>query len=167
MQQALMRYATPFITGLFLISLISGVALFVHVGTGSFREMHEWLSMVLIIPFGLHIWKNWRAMTIYFKKPAFAVAMLLSLGAALGFVYQSNASSGRADGPPQFALTKALISNSPAKLAPLFGYTPESLVEHLKAAGFTAASAELSATDIAVKSGKDEFALAAALLPAQ
>ncbi len=43
------RYATPFITGLFLVSLISGIALFFHVGPGGFHGMHEWLSMLLIL----------------------------------------------------------------------------------------------------------------------
>lgn len=56
----LRRYATPFITSLFLVSLVSGIALFFHVGAGWFHEMHEWLSMVLILPFFLHVWKNWR-----------------------------------------------------------------------------------------------------------
>ncbi|MGE8104358.1 DUF4405 domain-containing protein [Allorhizobium sp. NPDC080224] len=58
MPNILSRYATPFTTGLFLISLISGIALFFHLGTAAFREMHEWLSMVLILPFVLHLWKN-------------------------------------------------------------------------------------------------------------
>ncbi len=35
MTKALSRFATPFITGLFLVSLLSGIALFFHVGPGS------------------------------------------------------------------------------------------------------------------------------------
>jgi hypothetical protein len=46
MTDFLNRYATPFITGLFLVSLISGIALFFHVGGALFHGMHEWLSMV-------------------------------------------------------------------------------------------------------------------------
>lgn len=60
MKPLLLRYATPFISGLFLVSLISGIALFFHLGNATFRGMHEWLSMVLILPFVLHLWKNWR-----------------------------------------------------------------------------------------------------------
>ncbi|MCB1455931.1 MAG: DUF4405 domain-containing protein, partial [Nitratireductor sp.] len=60
MPDLLSRYATPFISGLFLVSLISGIALFFHVGPSGFHGMHEWLSMVLIAPFVLHLWKNWK-----------------------------------------------------------------------------------------------------------
>jgi len=62
MTNLLNRYATPFITGLFVASLVSGVALFAHIGTGAFRDMHEWLSIVLIVPFILHLWRNWKPM---------------------------------------------------------------------------------------------------------
>ena len=70
MRTTLLRYATPLITGLFLVSLVSGIALFFHVGSAYFHSMHEWLSMVLIAPFILHIWKNWRAFLNYFKRSA-------------------------------------------------------------------------------------------------
>lgn len=52
------RYATPLTTGLFAVSAISGVALFFHLGSAYFHGMHEWLSMALLIPFGVHVWKN-------------------------------------------------------------------------------------------------------------
>ncbi|HSO47757.1 MAG TPA: DUF4405 domain-containing protein [Rhizobiaceae bacterium] len=61
MPNLLMRYATPLTSGLFAVSLISGVALFFHLGQAAFHGMHEWLSMVLILPFALHLWKNWRS----------------------------------------------------------------------------------------------------------
>ena len=67
MSKILSKYATPFTTGLFLVSLISGIALFFHFGPSAFHGMHEWLSMVLILPFVLHIWKNWRPFVCYFK----------------------------------------------------------------------------------------------------
>ena len=50
MPPVLYRYATPLITGLFLVSLISGLALFLHIGPGGLHPMHEWLSLVLILP---------------------------------------------------------------------------------------------------------------------
>ena len=49
MPTLLQRYATPLITGLFLVSLISGTALFFHIAQSTFREMHEWLSLVLVV----------------------------------------------------------------------------------------------------------------------
>jgi hypothetical protein len=164
MSDILKRSATPFITGLFLISLISGVALFFHLGAGAFRGMHEWLSMALILPFALHLWKNWRALMNYVGRVPFTIAMVASLAAALAFAVPSG--TGGADGPPQFAFSHAILSNAPEKVAPLLGVSTEKLVEELQAKGFSAASPALSLTDIATKSGKDEFELVAALLPA-
>ena len=157
------RYATPFITGLFLVSLISGIALFFHFGSNYFRGMHEWLSMVLIVPFILHLWKNWRPMTVYFKKPAFAVAMLASLIGAVAFAYPALTSTGSAGGPPQLAFFRAVLANPVSQVAPLIGHTPESLVKQLQTAGFTIAAADMKLSDIVTRSGKNEFELAAAL----
>lgn len=167
MNSLLHRYATPFITGLFVVSLISGIALFFHLGSNYFRGMHEWLSMVLILPFGLHLWKNWRSMTTYFKRSSFALAMLASVAAAGVFIYQAASSTGRSGGPPQLAFFRAVLGNPVANVAPLLGHTPESLVKQLQTAGFAAAAADIALSEVVSKSGKDESALAAALKPLQ
>ena len=88
------RYATPFITGLFLVSLVSGIALFFHIGPRGFHGMHEWLSMVLILPLGLHVWKNWRAFTVYFRHAPMAVALVVSTVAAAVFLMPSSQPAG-------------------------------------------------------------------------
>ena len=159
MQHTLSRYATPLITGLFLVSLISGVALFFHWGSAWFHGMHEWLSMLLILPFGLHVWKNWRSLLNYLGKPALTISMSASLAAALFFVFMS-AGGGERGGPPQFALAHSVMQNTPATVAPLFGYSESGLIDRLKAAGFTAASGSLSLSEIANQSGKSEAQIA-------
>ena len=166
MPRLLQRYATPLIIGLFLVSLVSGVALFLGVGQGLFHEMHEILSMVLILPFALHLWKNWRPLTTYLSRPPMTVALALSAAAALAFALGGMAEGGQAGGPPQFAFAHAMMANSPAAIAPLLGTTPEALVARLGEAGFTVAGPDEALSDIASASGRDEFALVNALLPA-
>lgn len=164
MTTLLNRYATPFITGLFLVSLISGVAIFFHWQTGLFKGMHEWLSMVLIVPFALHIWKNWRPMVAYLSKPAFAVASVLSLVAALAFAYPAltgNASS--AGGPPPFAFATKMLNGAPRDVAPILGKSTDDVVKALTDAGFTAAAADTKLSEIATASGKDAMELMAVL----
>ncbi len=51
------RFATPLTAGLFLISAISGTALFFHWAPGTFHEMHEWLSLVLLAAFAFHLYE--------------------------------------------------------------------------------------------------------------
>lgn len=161
MPSLLQRYATPLTAGLFLVSLISGLALFFHVGQATFREMHEWLSLLLALPFVLHLWKNWKPMLGYLRKPALALSLVITLVLAAPFALQ--AASGSADGPPQFALSHTLMGANAADLAPLLKTSPDALLGHLKAAGFTAAADGHPLTEIASKSGKSEFELAATL----
>jgi len=163
MNSLFQRYATPFITGFFLISLVSGIALFFHFGPNGFRGMHEWLSMVLILPFALHIWKNWKPMLAYFKRSPMIVALVISAIAAGAFLIPVSSGS-RADGPPQFQLAHKVLTQSLNTVAPALGTTPEALTTVLTAAGFAVTDPNTSLIDIATGSGKTEMDIAAALI---
>jgi hypothetical protein len=163
MTNLFIRYATPLITGLFLVSLISGIALFLHIGPAGFHGMHEWLSMVLILPFALHLWKNWKPMLAYFRRAPMGVALVLSTVAALAFLVPLNGAKGAAGGPPQFQLAHRVMSQSLTDVAPALGATPQAITLRLTAAGFTVADGQ-TLTEIAAASGKSEGDLAAALL---
>lgn len=160
MKSLLLRYATPFITGLFIVSLVSGLALFFHIGPSGFRGMHEWLSLVLIVPFVLHIWKNWRPMLCYFKGVPFAVASVVSLVAAGVFLLP--AGEGERKGPPQFALVQMVLNSTVAEVAPLMDLTPEALTEKLTAAGINV-DPSLSLSAMAEAAGKTTMNLAQVL----
>lgn len=165
MPPVLQRYATPFVTGLFAVSLISGIALFFHLGSQYFHGMHEWLSMVLILPFVFHVWKNWKPMSLYFRQGTFAIAMLVSLAAALFFAFgEGGEGRGGAGGPPPFAVYHAVIGKPLQQVAPLLDQTPEALIQTLTARGFTVTGPDQTLAAIAKASGKDDFALAAAMI---
>lgn len=164
MPRLLSRYATPLITGLFLVSLVSGTALFFHVGPSGFHGMHEWLSMVLILPFVFHLWKNWKPMKSYLRHAPMAIALVASLAAALVFLYPASANRGdRAGGPPQFAFAHKAMAASVAEMAPVLDMTPEALQAKLTAAGFAVAGSGQTLTDIAAASQKSEAELVSAL----
>ena len=155
-------YATPLTTGLFLASLISGIALFFHIGPSGFHGMHEILSMVLILPFVLHLWRNWRPMTAYFRHAPMAIAMTLSLGASLAFFYPTGETTGRS-GPPQFAFAEKVLAATPAEMAAALDVTPQALATALTGAGFQQGSGEDSLAKIAEAAGKTEMQLIAVL----
>lgn len=150
-----MRYATPFITGLFVISLVSGIALFFHVGQAYFREMHEWLSMVLILPFVLHLARNWRPFLAYFKRMPMITALAICL--VSGGYYAWQGAQGGAGGNPAMALVGALQASALTTLAPVFGHTPESMTSALADRGYKVESPDKTITEIAAASGKDRF----------
>lgn len=156
------RYATPLMTGLFLISLITGIALFFHTGPAAFRGAHEWLSMLLILPFFLHLWRNLRPMLGYLRRAPMALSLALSV-LLTGFFFLPAGGAGERGGPPQFQLAHRVMTATPEKAADVFGLTPEDFVTRLQAAGFAAASADQPLTAIATGAGKSEAELAAAL----
>lgn len=160
------RYATPLITGLFLVSLISGVALFLHIGPGGFHGMHEWLSMVLILPFLLHLWKNWRPMTAYFRHMPMVVALVVSALAAGAFLMPTGAAT-TAGGPPQFQLAHLVLTQPLENVAPAIGLTPDALAARLTAAGYDVTGQSQTLADIASAAGKTEADLAAVLIGAE
>ncbi|TPP11400.1 DUF4405 domain-containing protein [Rhizobium glycinendophyticum] len=164
MPSYLSRYATPLTTGFFLVSLISGIALFFHLGASAFREMHEWLSMVLILPFLLHVWRNWRPFLGYFKRPPMALSLGLCLVA--GLVFAGPAIMGTANGPggnPAFAMVNVVASGTPAQVGPLLGKSDVEVVAALREQGFTVVDSEKPLAEIARTSGKDTMELMATL----
>jgi hypothetical protein len=128
--------------------------------------MHEILSLVLIVPVVLHVWKNWGPFANYFSRTPMLVALALSLVAALGFAFGGASEGARAGGPPQFAFTSEILTHSVAQVAPVVDATPDELVARLTDAGFTVSGPDQSLTDIAAASGQGQFGLVAALLPA-
>ena len=154
MPRLLSRTATPLMTGLFLVSLVSGLALFLGIGHGLFREMHEILGVALILPVGLHVWRNWRPMTAYFRHAPMAVALGLSALLALAFALPAATGAAGTGSPLPLAFAHAVLTHSPAEVAPLLDTTPEALVQRLLAAGFAAPGPDDALTDIAAASGK-------------
>lgn len=163
MSKLLSRWATPLISGIFIVSLVSGAVIFFGVGRAYFTAMHEWLSMVLIVPFALHLWKNWRPFLNYFRRPAMIVSCAASLAAALAFAAPGALSSGRG-APPERVAIELVRTTSISRVAPLLGETPEELRAALESKGFTVSSTEQSIADIATASEKPASeALAAAI----
>ena len=165
MSQIISRWATPTITALFVVSLVSGVIIFFNVGRMSFTPMHEWLSMLLIIPFVMHLIKNWRPFLAYMRRPPMAIAGGISLVAALAFALPPLFITFTP--PPERIIIGMLPASSVAQVAPLLGHTGESLQAALQTAGITVASAEQSIKAVAEASGRTSSQVLAAALAAK
>ncbi len=157
------RYATPLTTGLFVVSAVSGTALFFHTSQGVFHEMHEWLSMLLLLPFGLHLWKNWRPLVAYAKRGTLVLPLAAALIIAVPFAI--GGLSGGKGGNPGFR-TMALMTSAPlTDLAPVLKITPDALVAALKARGYRAQSADQTLDAIAAASGEPAQEVLFAMMP--
>lgn len=147
------RFATPLTTGLFLVSTVSGVALFFHWASGAFHSMHEWLSMVLLVPVGLHIWKNWRGILGYVRSRALFAPLAVSILVALPFAYNGLAAGGPG-GNPAFRVVALMTQARVADLAPALKSTPYALLAELRRQGFRADSADQTLAAVAQASGR-------------
>lgn len=86
------------------------MALFFHWVPGLFHGMHVWLSMVLLVPFALHMWKNWGPLVGYIKRKTLFVPLLLSVLVAVPFAVSST--GGKQGGNPAFAAVQ-LVTKAP------------------------------------------------------
>ena len=159
------HYATPLITGLFVVSLVSGLALFLHVGPSGLHGMHEILSLVLIVPFVAHLWKNWRPFAAYFRRAPMMIGLALSVAMVVPFLIPSDSAEG-GDRAAIFGLVRTVTGATPAEVAPLLHTTPEALEAALTAGGVPVGKGQTLA-EAATLAGKSDAALAALILSAR
>ena len=79
------KWVTPFTTGAFFLSAVTGILLFFKVHYGLIKWSHEWLSWLLVIGVVLHIGLNYRPLIRTLVRPVgkailvlFALLLLLS-----------------------------------------------------------------------------------------
>lgn len=161
---ALQRWATPLTIGLFLVSTVSGVALFFHWAPGAFHSMHEWLSVALLAPVLVHVWRNWRPFVGYVRRGALYVPLGLSLLLAAPFAI-SGLSAGGGMGNPAFRAAALLTHARLADLAPVLKMTPDDLTQALDRQGAAPRSVDETLDAIAARSNKNPSELLIALLP--
>ena len=158
------RFATPLTTGLFLVSGVSGVALFFRWNTPVFHAMHEWLSMVLLLPFALHVWKNWSALVVYFQRGRLVLPVLAALLFAIPFAWP--ALTGRNAGGSPGARSVRLLTQTPlSALAPVLRTTPEAIQTRLAQQGLSAAPLDSTLDQIATAANVPPASLLLPLLP--
>jgi hypothetical protein len=149
----LTRLATPFTAALFLVSVVSGIGLFVHVGMGYFYDMHGWLSLLLLLPFGFHLWKNWTSVRCYLTRGWLVIPFAITLSLAALFVVPTL--RGQPSGDPGFTAFNLLMDASLGSIAPLVHRNAEDLAARLRAEGFMVASINSTLAEIADASGRE------------
>ncbi len=164
MDSFITRYATPLTTGLFAVSTISGLALFFHWQPAVFHGMHEWLSLVLLVPFGVHVWRNWRPLVGYLRRGTLIWPLVASLVVSLPFAVAGL--GGGAEGNPALRTIHLMTRTPLADLAPVLKTTPDALRATLAGRGLTVAPEHDTLDAIAAASGTSSTDLFISLLPA-
>lgn len=154
MTKLLRTHGTTLTIALFLISTLSGVFLFFHLYSSTFHAMHEWLSMVLIAPVAVHMWRNWPAFSSYFKKKTIYVPLIVTLLVGVMFAYPS-LSAGKSGGNPMRVAVGAIQNGTIEQVAPLFKLEPSQLKERLLAKGYKVERENQPLSELAKASGKN------------
>jgi hypothetical protein len=158
------RYGTPLTAGLFAVSAVSGVALFFHWAPRTFHAMHEWLSVVLLAPFALHLLKNWKPLLAYARRKTLLIPLVLSVLVAVPFALTAGKGRG---GNPAVQTVTLMTQASLADLAPVLQATPEELLRHLQRQGYKAGSTRDSVAAIATASQARASDVLYAMLPSR
>jgi len=156
------RYGTPLTVGLFAVSAISGVALFFHWSSATFHSMHEWLSMLLLAPFALHMAKNWKPLLAYAKRRTLLIPLVLSVAIAVPFAL--TAGKGRA-GNPAFQTVALMTRASLEDLAPVLRQPSQDMLRRLQDRGYRVSSTRDTPADIAAASAVTANEVLFVLLP--
>lgn len=161
--------ATPLTLGLFLISAVSGTALFFHWAQGTFHEMHEWLSMAFLLGFLLHLWRNWNGLARYVRHAALWIVLALCVVAALPFATQDSHGGPRGPhgphGNPLFRAVGLLTTARLSALAPVLKTTPAALAANLRGHGFQLPGPDPTPSQIAAASGSQAEEVLFSVLP--
>ena len=154
-------WATPLALGAFLVSSLTGAALFFEVDTSTGKAAHQWLGWLLVLAIGLHVstsWASFRAHLAGTRGRLIAAAFLLfTIGALIPFPEggddgdsrgESHAEEDedRSDGWPaaEYGLTHAPLR----AVAAVAGRDADAVVGALRSAGFREAAAERSIDEL-------------------
>jgi hypothetical protein len=127
--------------------------------------MHVWLSLVLLLPFVLHVWKNWRGLLAYAKRRTLLVPLAASLLVALPFAVFGLA--GGSGGNPAFRAIPLMTQARLSDLAPVLKTTPEALLDALKQRGYQVRSGGDTLDAVAAASGRQASEALLAVMPAR
>jgi hypothetical protein len=154
MDSFLRKYATPLSFVTFLAAGVTGVMLFLGIGSREVGDLHEWLGLAFVAAMILHLVRNWRGV-LAMLSAARAKAIVTGLGAvavALIALYGFAGDGGRHGfgghgGGPHRVISR-LASAPIAKLAPALGLTSDQAIARLKSGGVAVAGPGQSLADI-------------------
>lgn len=158
-----LRLSTPVVAAVFVVSAVTGVLLFFHLGERLIKELHEWIGLAFVAAASLHVLRNRRALASHARQRTLWIAAALVLSAAAAFIVPAlSAREGGGEGSRR--LLQAMMAAPLEQVAPILSTTPTALSERLTAAGFTVAGPTASLRDIARASGRPPQELTAVLV---
>lgn len=138
------EWITPLTVGAFLLTAVTGVLLFFHVGMGMNKLAHQWVSLLLTAVVILHIVINFQVLKKYLaQRKGQVVVGLFVLLLGLSFLPLGPRQE------PSFAPSVRALAQVPLNtLAQVAGSTPEQLMDRLQQKGLAVQSDQQSLREL-------------------
>lgn len=165
MSKTVRSWATPLVSGAFLISSVTGLLIFFEFEKGLVKPTHEWLGWLLVSGAILHVVVNRHAFAGYFsKKPAiviFGLCTLVTLVSVMPFFGDDEHENGKRVAR---ASVKALESSSIETIALVVKKNPDEVMASLRKEGVVVSLPSESLAGIAAVNGKSTSELLGVLI---
>jgi hypothetical protein len=126
---------TPLLSGLFLLSAVTGVLMFLHLASPLARGSHEWVSWGLVAVAALHVVLNWKALLVSLR-PTLAKVAVVSLALFTVVAAALPSAQGGGGNPGQSrAATEAVMGAPLGRVAALLDTDAAQLRQKLEARG--------------------------------
>lgn len=151
----LRRWATPLIIGAFILMAVTGILMFFEVRIGIIKIAHEWLSWIMVIAVGLHVWLHWKSFSRYFSQTTSRALIAVFAVLTVASLLIPNNGPQRGGPPNGFGgaaggqATQVLLQASLANLATVTQQAPETLVDELESQGIAVTDTQQSVEQLA------------------
>jgi hypothetical protein len=154
MKQSFRQWATPLAIATFIVSAVTGILMFFHLGTGLIKPFHEWLSWALVAGVVLHTLANLKPFTAYFSK---VPGIGLIAGGILITLFAIFFPAAQNGGNPNMKISKALSSSTLETVAEVAHITPEAAIGRLEKKGIKVTGMGSTIHDIATVNKQKEM----------
>ena len=143
--------------GLFVVSGITGLMLFLKIGEGALKGIHEWLSVAFVIAAMLHVVRHWRPMQRYFKMQSFWGITVIVLLLVVVMMVPGNGSFGPRGHHPMVQVIDTLGNAKLENLALTMNTSSDALVQKLSHEGITVQNTQQTLQEVAKNANCDLF----------
>lgn len=158
------EWVTPIAVGAFLISAVTGVAIFFHIDTGLAKVAHEWLSWLLLFAVLLHVGANFFGFKRYFSSGKALALMGVAMLVLVASFMPLGGERGGEGGKPFMKPVRALAAAPLSTLAAVAKISPEQLRERLAKANVPAPTSDAqSLADLVGPDGRKQMHIMADL----
>jgi hypothetical protein len=144
------KWATPVTIGAFILSAVTGIMLLFKVNIGMTKQVHEWLSLILVAGTIFHVMANWRLFTGYFSS---RLGWII-IGAFLFITCASMVPLDDRKAGQNNRASEVLVRTPLSSVAMTAGHSPDEAMTMLNEKGVKVEGIGQSIGEIAGKNGK-------------